>query len=94
MTPEHRVVASHVRDLLAAYKQNEDLINVGAYAKGSNEKVDKALVIYDDLLKLLKQDHGDHSHFSIDELFDQMVELAKKAERAINPEKVIDKNKK
>lgn len=94
VSPEHKVVASHIRDLMAAYKQNEDLINVGAYAKGSNEKVDKALVIYDDLLKLLKQNHGENKHFTIDELFDQMVELAKKAERTINPEKIADKNKK
>lgn len=94
ISPEHRVVASHIRDLLAAYQQNEDLINVGAYAKGSNAKVDKALVIYDDLMRLLRQDHSDSKHCSIDELFDQMVELAKQAERVVNPEKVIDKNKK
>lgn len=94
VTPEHRVVASHIRDLMSAYKQNEDLINVGAYTKGANEKVDKALVIYEELTQLLKQDHGDSSHYSIDELFDRMVEMAKRAERAINPEKVIDKNKK
>jgi flagellar biosynthesis/type III secretory pathway ATPase len=38
-----------LRDLLASYKANEDLINVGAYAKGSNPKVDKAILVYDDI---------------------------------------------
>jgi flagellum-specific ATP synthase len=77
---EHKIVASHLRDLLAAYKANEDLINVGAYAKGSNPKVDKALLIYDDLMNLMKQNQGMTEYLSIDTLYDRMVEIARKAE--------------
>jgi flagellum-specific ATP synthase len=77
---EHRIVASHLRDLLAAYKANEDLINVGAYAKGSNPKVDKALIIYDDLMNLMRQSQGMTEFLSIDVLYDRMVEIARKAE--------------
>ncbi len=77
---EHRIVASHLRDLLAAYKANEDLINVGAYAKGSNPKVDKALIIYDDLMNLMRQSQGMTEFLSIDTLYDRMVEIARKAE--------------
>jgi flagellum-specific ATP synthase len=77
---EHRIVSSHLRDLMAAYKSNEDLINVGAYAKGSNAKVDKAIIIYDDLMNLLKQNQGMTEFLSIDTLFDRMVEIARKAE--------------
>jgi len=82
---EHRIVTSHLRDLLAAYKENEDLINVGAYARGSNIKVDKAMVIYDDLMNLLKQMQGLSESFNKDQLYDQMVDLARKAENTINP---------
>jgi flagellum-specific ATP synthase len=82
---EHRIVAGHLRDLLASYKENEDLINVGAYARGSNEKVDKALVIYDDLMDLLKQIQGLSSPINPEELYDKLVTLAKKAEETINP---------
>ena len=57
VTREHKIVSSHLRDLLAAYKEQEDLINVGAYANGTNAKVDKALVIYDDG-NLLRQRNG------------------------------------
>ncbi len=85
-TREHRVVASHLRDLMAAYRENEDLITVGAYARGSNPKVDKALVIYDELMGLMRQEQGLSSYYKIDELYDRMVELARKAERAINPD--------
>lgn len=75
---EHKVVASHLRDLLAAYKESEDLITVGAYARGSNPKVDKAILIYDDLINLLRQQMDDSS--TIDELFTRMLEIARKAE--------------
>lgn len=85
-TREHRVVASHLRDLMAAYRENEDLINVGAYARGSNPKVDKALVIYDDLMQLLRQEQGMNEYLRIEELYDRMVELARKAEQSVNPE--------
>lgn len=75
---EHRIVASHLRDLLAAYKESEDLITVGAYARGSNAKVDKAIMIYDDLTNLLRQQVEES--FSIEELFDRMIDIARKAE--------------
>lgn len=80
VTREHRIVAGHLRDLLATYKENEDLITVGAYAKGSNPKVDKAIRIYDDFMSLMRQDEEFGSALSMEELFEKMVELAKKAE--------------
>ncbi|MCK5072374.1 MAG: FliI/YscN family ATPase [Bacteriovoracaceae bacterium] len=86
VTPEHRVVAAHLRDLMAEYRKMEDLINVGAYAKGSNNKVDKALVIHEELIGLMRQEQDFCDCLSIEELYDRMVELAKKAEHAVNPE--------
>jgi flagellum-specific ATP synthase len=80
---EHKIVASHLRDLLAAYKESEDLITVGAYARGSNPKVDKAIVIYDDLINLLRQQVEEA--YTIDELFDRMLEIARAAEKAVDP---------
>ncbi len=80
---EHKIVASHLRDLLAAYKESEDLITVGAYARGSNPKVDKAISVYDDIINLLRQQVEEA--FTIDELFDRMLEIARKAEKAADP---------
>lgn len=80
---EHKIVASHLRDLLAAYKESEDLITVGAYARGSNPKVDKAIVIYEDLINLLRQQVEEA--YTIDELFDRMLDIARKAEKAVDP---------
>lgn len=80
---EHKIVAGHLRDLMAAYKQSEDLIAVGAYARGSNPKVDKAIAVIDDINALLQQDISEHA--DINALFDQMIEIARKAERAVDP---------
>ena len=37
------------------YQQNRDLINVGAYAKGSNTELDKAIAIHPKLIEFLQQ---------------------------------------
>lgn len=85
VSSEHRVVTSHLRDLLASYKQNEDLISVGAYARGSNPKVDKAIHIYEDLMTLLKQPQGMGNSLSVEDLYDRLVEIARKAEGMKGP---------
>ncbi len=43
-------------EVLATYKKFEDMINLGAYKKGSNVKVDHAIGIIERLKKYLKQD--------------------------------------
>jgi flagellum-specific ATP synthase len=53
---EHRKAAGVVRELLAVYKANEDLINIGAYATGSNPRVDLAIKMYPAIQKFLRQD--------------------------------------
>ena len=82
-TREHKIVSGHLRDLMAAYKQSEDLITVGAYARGSNPKVDKAISVIDDITALLRQQVEESA--DIGQLFDQMLEIARKAERAVDP---------
>ena len=43
VSPAHRGRRSAVRDLMATYREAEDLINIGAYVAGSNPRVDLAL---------------------------------------------------
>ena len=47
--------AGVLRNVLAAYQENEDLINIGAYQKGSNPKVDFAIDKIDEVQKFLSQ---------------------------------------
>jgi len=46
-TPEHRECAGKLREVLAIYQEAEDLITIGAYAKGSNPKIDYAVHMID-----------------------------------------------
>ena len=48
--------ASAVRDMLASYRDAEDLINIGAYVQGSNPRVDLALSKIEAIRHFLRQD--------------------------------------
>jgi flagellum-specific ATP synthase len=62
-SPDHRTYAGRLRDLLATYRQAEDLINIGAYVAGSNPRVDAAIAAYPDIIDFLKQDMHEHSEY-------------------------------
>lgn len=55
-TKEQAAAAARVRELLATYERSEDLINIGAYQKGSNPRLDEAIAQYDRINTYLKQD--------------------------------------
>lgn len=52
---EHLKAANKFRELLAAYKDAEDLINLGAYARGSNPVVDEAIDRMPEMNAFLRQ---------------------------------------
>ena len=52
---EHRQAAVLIRELLAAYRDHEDLISIGAYRRGSNLKVDLAIEMQEAINKYLRQ---------------------------------------
>lgn len=55
--------ASTAREVLATYKNSEDLINIGAYLKGSNPKIDFALEYIDKVNGFLKQRVDERTKF-------------------------------
>src|SRR5450631_1460526 len=55
-TPEQREAARKIREALSAYRQSEDLINLGAYAAGSNPRVDSAVKLQPHLRDFLRQE--------------------------------------
>ena len=52
---DEMALISEARDLMSVYHQNEDLINVGAYVKNSNPKIDRAIEKLEPLENFLKQ---------------------------------------
>jgi len=55
VSDEHKQAAGKLREVLARYSEAEDLINIGAYVKGSNPKIDFALSKIDQVNGFLKQ---------------------------------------
>ena len=51
-------LVTEARELLALYRHNEDLINVGAYAHGSNPRIDLAIQKFVPIQEFLRQVHG------------------------------------
>jgi len=67
---EEMSLISEARDLLAVYNQNEDMINVGAYVKNNNPKIDRAIDKNSGIQNFLRQKFDTLS--SRDESFSQL----------------------
>ena len=52
---DHRLAAQRVRQLIGAYQEHEDLISIGAYRRGSNPDVDKAIDLQGEINGFLRQ---------------------------------------
>ena len=69
----HIQAASKLREVLSQYTEAEDLINIGAYSKGSNPKIDLAIQKIDIINEFLKQ--GTHETFGFKETTKQLQQL-------------------
>lgn len=71
VTGDHKKVAGEIRKNLAVYREAEDLINVGAYVKGSNPDIDRAISVISGINSFLVQSTGEKF------TFDKTLELMK-----------------
>jgi len=55
VSPEHRAAANALRSVLATYAENEDLIAIGAYQRGTSPSIDDALARIGDVRRYLAQ---------------------------------------
>jgi len=65
--------AGMIKSILATHKKAEDLINIGAYVKGSNPKIDQAIDMLDDINAYLCQ--GIDEKVSYDEGLQRLMQL-------------------
>ena len=63
--------------LMATYRKVEDMINIGAYAQGSNPEIDLAIVMHNHINAFLRQAVADHQ--TLESSFAALRELAAKA---------------
>ncbi len=64
ISPRHLELAGKARNVLATYTEAEDLINIGAYAKGSNPKIDYAITKIDRINSFLQQRFDETTPFA------------------------------
>ncbi|TCW38689.1 FliI/YscN family ATPase [Thermohydrogenium kirishiense] len=67
VSDEHKNLSSKFKSILSVYEESEDLINIGAYVKGSNPKIDEAILLHDEMINYIKQTTDENYNFE-DEL--------------------------
>jgi flagellum-specific ATP synthase len=73
-SPQHLEKAQALRLLLAAYSASEDLIRIGAYQKGSDPVLDKALATLPELNRFLEQ--GPNEEVALDDTVNRLLGIA------------------
>lgn len=73
VSEEHQELAQEIRSLLAVYEENRELINIGAYKKGSNQEIDRAISYQPAIQQFLKQNTMDG--ITLEEAIDSMSSL-------------------
>lgn len=58
---DHVSLANAMRENLAVYRDAEDLINIGAYKQGANNKIDRAIRLQPEIIQFLRQDVSEQS---------------------------------
>lgn len=73
----HRQAAADLRAAMAVYRDNEDLINVGAYQRGANPMIDRAIAMRQDIETFLGQ--GQHQLIPWKQTQTELLQLASQA---------------
>ena len=72
-TPEHQQLSRRLKKLTASFQRSRDLINVGAYAAGSDPVLDEAIAKYTNIEAFLQQDISEKA--SLEESLGQLSSL-------------------
>ncbi|GGB30275.1 flagellar protein export ATPase FliI [Virgibacillus dakarensis] len=70
---EHQEAAQKLRSLMAKYEDNSELIQIGAYKRGTDQEIDKAIAYYPKIQHYLKQAIFDY--VTLDDSIRQMQKL-------------------
>ncbi|KXZ39767.1 type III secretion system ATPase, FliI/YscN [Alkalithermobacter thermoalcaliphilus JW-YL-7 = DSM 7308] len=70
---DHLRASQKLKDVLAVYKEAEDLINIGAYVKGSNPKIDYSIKKIDQINSFLRQET--HEKFEYEQVVKQLLNI-------------------
>jgi flagellum-specific ATP synthase len=71
---EHQAAAGDIRNLMATYLKSEDLITIGAYNKGTDPRLDRAIDLQDPINSFLKQ--ATHEPIKFDDTIRQLKQIS------------------
>ncbi len=72
---EHKQAAGKMKNVLATYREAEDLINIGAYKSGSNKNIDYAIEKIDKVNEFLMQET--HTKYDFEDEIETLEEMFK-----------------
>lgn len=72
--PEHVKAANHLRELYYTYSKSEDLINIGAYKRGTSREIDEAIHYEPLITSFLKQGYLDK--VSLEQTVEELITLS------------------
>ena len=72
---EHKQAAGKMKNVLATYREAEDLINIGAYKSGSNKNIDFAIEKIDQVNEFLMQET--HTKYDFEDEIETLEEMFK-----------------
>ena len=72
---EHKQAAGKMKNVLATYREAEDLINIGAYKSGSNKNIDYAIEKIDQVNEFLMQET--HTKYDFEDEIETLEEMFK-----------------
>ncbi|MBY0589483.1 FliI/YscN family ATPase [bacterium] len=80
VVPDHHLDQSmKLKRILATYSENEDLISVGAYVRGTSPEIDTAIAMREPINEFLRQSMNDHTPFG--ETCQKLAELVDRSQQ-------------
>lgn len=73
-SPEHVKAAEKLRELYYTYDKSEDLINIGAYKRGTSREIDEAIEFEPHITNYLKQSYKDN--VNMEDSISELISLA------------------
>lgn len=73
VSQEQKTFSNEIKNLMAVYRDAEDLINIGAYTRGSNKNIDKAIEKIEKINGFLKQ--STHEKVEIEDVLAAMSNI-------------------
>lgn len=93
--PEHMQRAQQFKQIYSTYRQNQDLISVGAYSRGSDPLIDEAIALFPALQQLMRQGMNDavdwqQSLQRLQQVIDMRQQLQSQTKQNSQPPAVMD----